>query len=181
MWSAVTRSIFWAAAATPRKILPPPTTTPTWTPAAATSATSAASSFTRSASNAESGAAGQGLAAQFQQDALVSRPFIRASGLAPSLPASTAATSPTLKRTNRAMLMFSPSLAILVLTSWSTRQGGLLDERLLQQADLFVELRHAAFDDLVDHFLRLAFSQRARARDVLLLVEHVRRSRLPCG
>src|SRR5713101_1726780 len=50
MWSAVTRSIFLAAAATPRKKLPPPTTTPTWTPARATSATSIARAFTRSAS-----------------------------------------------------------------------------------------------------------------------------------
>src|SRR5580704_10287496 len=50
MWSAVTRSIFWAAAATPRKILPPPTTRPTCTPVAATAATSPASSLTRAAS-----------------------------------------------------------------------------------------------------------------------------------
>ena len=50
MWSAVTRSIVWAAAATPRKMLPPPTTTPIWTPVAATAATSQASSLTRWAS-----------------------------------------------------------------------------------------------------------------------------------
>ena len=61
MWSAVTRSMFWAAAATPRKILPPPTTTPIWTPAAATSATSRASALHALGVDAEGGAAGQRL------------------------------------------------------------------------------------------------------------------------
>src|SRR5471032_2608232 len=50
MWSPVTRSMLRAAAATPRKMLPPPTTTPISTPAAVTSATSRARAFTRSAS-----------------------------------------------------------------------------------------------------------------------------------
>src|SRR5580700_6560840 len=50
MWSAATRSISMAAAATPRKKFPPPTTRPIWTPVPATSAISAARLFTRSGS-----------------------------------------------------------------------------------------------------------------------------------
>ncbi len=50
--------------------------------------------------------------------------------------------------------------------------GRFLDERLLEQADLFVELGHAAFDDLVDHLLGLAFGEGARLLDFLFLLEH---------
>src|ERR1700733_9623253 len=50
MWSAATRSIFIAAAETPRKKLPPPTTSPICTPVRATSAISCDKLFTRSGS-----------------------------------------------------------------------------------------------------------------------------------
>src|SRR5205085_8328377 len=50
IWSAATRSISRAAAATPRKKFPPPTTNPICTCARATSAISHESALTRSAS-----------------------------------------------------------------------------------------------------------------------------------
>src|SRR5262249_1962484 len=70
--------------------------------------------------DAECRAAGQHLTAQLQQDALVRHYCATGSSAALSLPASAAATSPTLNRTKRAIDMFSPSFAIFVFTSCST-------------------------------------------------------------
>src|SRR5207249_5853086 len=50
-------------------------------------------------------------------------------------------------------------------------ERGFLHVRLLEKADLLVELVHAAFDDLIDHLFGLAFQERTRALDVLLLIE----------
>ena len=94
------------------------------------------------------------------------------------LPVSIAA-SPTLKRTKRATAMFSPSLAILVFTSCSTVRW-LPSRRLLEQADLLIELVQAAFDDLVDHLLGLAFVQGAGA-GISFSFSSTSAARLPCG
>src|SRR5436305_15246188 len=51
------------------------------------------------------------------------------------------------------------------------RDGLVLDERLVQQADFLVELSHLAFHDLLHDCGRLAGSSGLRAVDVLLAVE----------
>ena len=48
-----------------------------------------------------------------------------------------------------------------------------LDERLFEQADLFVELGETAFDDPVDDLFGLAFSEGASAGDILLFFEDI--------
>src|SRR3982751_6217093 len=45
------------------------------------------------------------------------------------------------------------------------RDGVLPNERLFEQADLFVELAHATFSNFVYHLLRFALAQSARALD----------------
>src|ERR1700730_1353348 len=50
-----------------------------------------------------------------------------------------------------------------------------LDEGLLEQADLFIELAHLAFDDLFNDLGRLASGRGLRAIDVLLALEGFRR------
>ncbi len=82
---------------------------------------------------------------------------------------SMSAASPTLKRTKRDTEMFSPSLAIVGFDQVADGGGVFVNERLLVEADLFVELGQPAFDDLVHHLLGLAFLQRARALDVAAL------------
>ncbi len=61
----------------------------------------------------------------------------------------------------------------LGLHQLSYGEGGFLHERLFEQADLFVELGHAALGDLLDHLLGLALGEGARLLDFLLLLEHV--------
>src|ERR1039457_6170 len=95
MWSAVTRSMFWAAAAMPRKILPPPTTSPICTPAAAEDIAAAHHQPDLDAGggyrghfrgqlidtrgvDAESGASGQRFAAELEHDSLILRHWRRA-------------------------------------------------------------------------------------------------------
>src|SRR5262249_44044468 len=56
------------------------------------------------------------------------------------------------------------------------RQSGFLDERLFEEADLFVELGEAAFDDAVDDLLGLAFVQGAGAGDFALLIKDIGRN-----
>src|SRR5712664_4011677 len=141
MWSAVTRSIFWAAAATPRKKLPPPTTTPTCTSARDTSATSTARAFTRPASMPN-----------FSSPAITS-------------PLSFSNTR--LYFTWLLVAYFETSeaghgyvftqLGDLGLDIFLDREGVFFHERLIVEADLFVGLSKTAFDDLVGHLFRLTF------------------------
>src|ERR1022692_1617764 len=169
MWSAVTRSIFWAAAATPRKILPPPTTKPTCTPVAATAATSAASSLTRAASMPKgappASASPESLSRiRLYWDTGIGRPFGAGfdRGDVAHLVADEARNADILAE-----------LGDLGLDQLADGEAGLLDEGLLEQADLFVELRQAPFDDTVDHVGGFAFEGGASALDVALLVERI--------
>ena len=59
-------------------------------------------------------------------------------------------------------------LADLLRNHVTNGDGLFLDERLLQEADLLVELRHLAFDDLCDHGRGLAGFRRLGAVDLLL-------------
>ena len=79
--------------------------------------------------------------------------------------------APTLKRAKRRTLMFSPSLATLVAMSWRDGLRLLLDEGLVEQADLFVELGHLAFEHLLDDVGGLAGGGGLGAVDVLLALE----------
>src|SRR5579862_6079303 len=57
-------------------------------------------------------------------------------------------------------------LGDLGLDQLSDRQAVFLDERLIEQANLFVELGHAPFHDAVDHVGGLALKGRAPALDL---------------
>src|ERR1700733_5486395 len=59
-------------------------------------------------------------------------------------------------------------LADLLRDELRNAHGLLLDEGLIEQADLFVELAHLAFDDLLDHGRGLAGGGGLRAIDLLL-------------
>ena len=89
--------------------------------------------------------------------------------------------SPTLKRAKRRTADVLAELADLGRDQLLDGLRLLLDERLLEQADLLVELAHLAFEHLLDHCWRACrsrppvrdrFPSRARCR---------RRSRLRCG
>ena len=64
--------------------------------------------------------------------------------------------SPTRKRTNRLIWMFSPVFALACATSWTDGHLVVADERLIEQHELRVEAPELALDDLVDHVGRLA-------------------------
>ena len=66
-------------------------------------------------------------------------------------------------------------LADLLRDQFLDRDGLILDEGLLQQANLLVELRHLAVDDLLDHRCRLAGGGSLRAIDLLLALQILRR------
>src|ERR1035438_4063491 len=167
MWSAVTRSMFWAAAAMPRKILPPPTTSPIWTPAAATAATSAASSLTRAAlmPKAAPPASASPLSLstiRLYCDTGVGRPFGAGFGrghVAHLVPG---------KPRNSDVLA---QLGDLGFDQLADGEAGFLDEGLIEQADFFVILRQPAFHDAVDHVGGFAFESGAAALDVALFLE----------
>src|SRR3984957_19633150 len=59
-------------------------------------------------------------------------------------------------------------LADLLRDELRNAHGLLLDEGLIEQADLFVELAHLAFDDLLDHGRGLAGGSGLRTIDLLL-------------
>ncbi len=63
----------------------------------------------------------------------------------------------------------SPSFAADRLDQLGDRDRVLANERLLKQADLFVELAHAAFHNFVEHLLRLAFGAGAVFLDFAFL------------
>src|SRR5260221_8926293 len=174
MWSAVTRSIFRAAAATPRKKLPPPTTTPTWMPARATSATSIANAFTRSAS-----------IPNFSSPAITSplsfsrmREYCSGAGISTWRAPRRRATS-WIKVAQNPLLVSHfetdksghadvfTQLGDAGLDQVLDRHRILFHKRLLVEAYLFVKLGHAALDDLVGDFFRLALVDDASALDVL--------------
>ena len=166
MWSAVTRSIFLAARRhAAEEVAAADHHADLGRRRAATSATSSASCSYAFGVDAEAGLAGQHLAAQLQQDAFVPR-----QENPPRAASTRPAVSPTLKRTNRDTVMFSPVLAILVAISLPDGGRAVLDEGLLVEADFLVELVHAAFDDLVGHLRRLALGDGARALDLALLL-----------
>src|ERR1019366_7830606 len=167
MWSPVTRSMLRAAAATPRKMLPPPTTTPKVFPPPPpppylTAAGRYVGHFVRQGSHpvrvdAERGRAGQRLAAQFQQDALIARHWLLGcGGFAAGFRRLRIADFETHEAGHADVLA---QLGDLGLHQLSHGKSSFLDERLFQQADLFVELGHAALDHLLDHLFGLALSQ----------------------
>src|SRR5690349_9904747 len=153
MWSAATRSIFRSLAEMPRKMLPPPTTMPTCTPARTTSEISWASSFTRSALMPK--------AVPPASDSPLSLSRMRLyldTGFGGRLsPGISRGGVPHLEPCKTRYGDVLAQLGNLGLDQLADRQGVLLDEWLLQQADLFVKLRQPAFDDAVQHLFRLAF------------------------
>src|ERR1700693_4795989 len=191
MWSAATRSIFLAAAATPRKKLPPPTTSPICTPVLTTSAISAARLLTRSGSIPKDPppASASPLSLRTMRWYLGTDGRLTCSGGAGLRPASACAAL-TLWRRRLRCFLDQRRLAYLeaneardrnVLTKFCNRRfdqvadaGGVIaDERLLVQADLFVELAHPPFHDLVHHFFWLAFLQGPPPLDVALFVQNL--------
>src|SRR5579883_938576 len=122
--------------------------------------------------NAEGRAAGQHLAAEFEQDALVVRHLLRdrferrvfAAGFRrrhiPDLEAD--------KAGHRDILAELGDLGFHELLDG---ERGFLDERLLQQTNFLVELGQTALHDAVENLVRLPFVAGAVARDFLFLLE----------
>src|ERR1017187_6886373 len=126
----------------PRKILPPPTTTPTCTPSRATAAISLARSRTRSASRPKD--CGPASASPLSLRRM--RSYFGTLSLRRGfwLIRSSVADLETRKTGHRDVLA---ELRDLRLDELFDGDGVVFHERLIVQADLFVELRHAAFHD----------------------------------
>src|SRR6185312_9370136 len=167
-----------AAAATPRKKLPPPTTRPICTPALATWATSSASACIRPASRPKEPSPAITSPLSFSRmrwyrgmrsprtaevpgapTALLSAGFFGCRGVA------------HLEADETRHRDVFAELGDLGLDPIGNRSGIFLDERLFHQADFFVVLGQAAFDDFVENFLGLALTERTGARDVLLFFD----------
>src|ERR1035441_3912105 len=140
MWSAVTRSIFCAAAATPRKILPPPTTTAISMPAAATSATSRAKPLTFSESMPNDAAPANTSPLSFSRMRLRADFLRQARFFAARFHGRHIAHFEADEARNGDVLAQFGDLGFDQLTD---RQGGFLHERLFQQADFLVEFAQA--------------------------------------
>src|SRR3569833_414998 len=188
MWSPETRSILRAARAMPRKILPPPTTTPICVPVRATAATSSARSRTRPASSPNDCGPARAsplslrrirsyfgtlssMVADTKKGGRMSAPFVVRLSRGFRLIRKSIADFEARKAGNRDILA---QLRDLRLDELIDGRSVVLDERLLVQADLFVELRHTAFHDLRRDVRRLAFINGARELDLLLLFERGR-------
>src|SRR5579863_10411565 len=163
----------FAARAMPRKMFPPPTTTPTWVPARAMAAISVARSLTRSGSIPKE--AGPARASPLNFRRMRSYFAMAGAGLRFGLGSF---------GTGECVADFEPcesrdrdvfaQLGDFGLDQLIDGNRVFLDERLLVEADLFVELGHAAFHDLVDHLLGLAFVQGAGTLDFLLFCQRGR-------
>src|SRR5580704_17253191 len=164
IWSAATRSVFCAAAATPRKKFPPPTTRPICTPLRATSATSDARAATRDASTPKDPSPASTSPLILRR----MRPYFATVWLfrGCSFSRSRVADLESHKARDRNILA---QLRNLRLDHLSDGRRIFLDEWLLVQADLFKVFVHAPFDDLVRHLLGLALVDRAGALDLALL------------
>src|SRR5882724_10460599 len=174
IWSAVTRSMVRAAAATPRKILPPPTTMPSCTPARATSATSRASCRTRSASmpNVAAPAITSPLSFSRMRSYLGTNSGL--DGLGNRGLAAAGASGRCIAHLEAHETRHDDVFAQfrdLGLNQLIDGERVLLDERLFVQADLLVELAQPPLNDLVDDLLGLAFGQRPGALYVFLFLQ----------
>src|SRR5581483_2846762 len=167
-----------AAAATPRKKFPPPTTRPICTPPRATSATSSARLRTRSESTPNEPCPASASPLIFRRMRLYFGMLRRSlrlwSGLLGRfLDYGHVANLETHEARNRDILA---QLGDLRLNEIGDGGGVLANERLLVEADLFVILVQPSLDDLVHHLLRLAFTQRAGAIDLFLAGQRFRRN-----
>src|SRR6185369_10366020 len=151
-----------AAAATPRKKLPPPTTRPICTPAFATSATSSVSACTRAASRPKEPS--PAITSPLNFSRMRWYRGIR-SPRAVEVPCAPMALLGAGFFGCRSVAHFEADetrhrdvfaeLGYLGLDQIGDGGGVLLDERLFHQADFFVELGQTAFDDFVENFLGL--------------------------
>src|SRR5436190_7331672 len=173
IWSAVTRSMVRAAAATPRKILPPPTTMPSCTPARTTSATSVASCRTRSASmpNVAAPAITSPLSFSRMRSYLSTNSGLDLfgnRGLAAGASGRCIAHLEAHEARDHDILTQFRDLGLDQLID---SERVLLDKRLVVQADFLVELAQPPLNDLVDDLLGFAFGQRPGALYVFLFLE----------
>src|SRR5882757_11184854 len=163
-----------AAAATPRKKLPPPTTMPIWTPVLATSAISAARLLTRSGSMPKAPPPASasplslrtmrlylGIGYAARTDAF--RLFVRRGFVRRFLDQRRFADFEAHEARDRDVFA---QLRDYGFNQIAHRGGILANEGLLVQTHLFEEFLHAPFGDLVHHLFGLAFLQGPAALDV---------------
>src|ERR1700722_17022795 len=166
-----------AAAATPRKKLPPPTTRPICTPAFATSATSSASAFTRPASRPKEPSPAITSPLSFSRTRWYRGMFSRRAAEVPDAPMALLYAGFFGRRVahfeadETGHRNVFAELGDLGLDQIGVGGGIFLDEGLFHQADFFVILGQTAFDDFVENLFGLAFAEGAGARDILLFFD----------
>src|SRR5579872_5073278 len=167
-----------AAAATPRKKLPPPTTRPICTPALATSATSSASACMRPASKPKEPSPAISSPLSFNRMRWYRGICSRRMAEVPCAPM---ALLPASLVGCRRVAHFEADetrhrdvfaeLGDLGLDEIGDGGGVFLDERLFHQADFFVVFGQAAFDYFVENLFGLTFAEGSRASDILLFFD----------